>query len=188
MILVTTFIKTMSKLKVTMRQLLLLICIHEKNWTALNEYIKMWDIPKGTVIGSIEFDQLINDGYLVLSKDKTGKTTFTDYQVSEKFRKIYINKFQASEELKRNYPAFNTSQGKTFPLKGIGDDELREKYAKQIMDSQEEHDEVLADLDYAIKNRLIFFTLKSFVESRAWDDIRAKRKKQIDTPDKLNIF
>lgn len=170
------YVPFIIKHKLTQPQFLLLYLLYKKEIHHIDAYKKAFPTPDGSMIGGIPLKQLIDEGYLARIKNHGNeKIISTELILTDKFTYIFVDSFEAGEELVAAYPAFMTKGGNRMPLKFGDINQLRKLYAGAINNSKEEHKEVLLDVEYAKENNLIMGKLENFILSKAWLDVRKIR-------------
>ena len=110
-------------------------------------------------------------------------TTFIpeNVQFNQNFlKKFYRSAFEMGEELFYSYPQSCTVQGQLFNLRTVSKkfDSLEDafaKYAKQIKNNPEIHQEILENIKWGIENAYNFTTLDRFIIDRGWEALTAVR-------------
>ncbi len=175
------YIPFIIKHKLTQPQFLLLYLLYKKEIHHINAYKKAFPTPDGSMIGDIPLKQLIDEGYLARIKNHGNEKVLSgELILTDKFTYIFVDSFQAGEELIEAYPAFMVKQGNKMPLKFGDAGNIRKIYAIAISHSKEEHREVLKDVEYAKENGLIMGKLENFILSKAWNDVRKIRLGIVD--------
>ncbi len=118
----------------------------------LSKYIKKFSYD-GKMTG-MDTNDLLEKGFIE-EKDDT-------YLVTQKFRSLFTND-DSFEEVFDRYPAFvKTDKGVPLTLKGSDKYELSKKYHAIVLNSLEEHNELLKDIDYGLQNNLINYKIDMF--------------------------
>lgn len=161
--------------KLTQGQFLLLYLLYKKRGDLIVKYKKHHpteDVEKDkSMIGEYWVNDLIAREYIV-TIEVNGKNT---YQVSDKFKAIFCNPIDVADELMHAYPGTMEIDGKIIPLTAIDTIVVANTYGKAILDSYQEHLEVLKDIQYGIENNMLSIGLKTFINSKFWLVIRKKR-------------
>lgn len=170
--------------KVTQKQFLLLHLVYRNRWDLLSKYKKAFPTNDGTIIGRQETDDLIDRGFIIYSKDHTGKVV--DLRVSDEFRKSYTNEIYIAEEIYNVYPNFyQDDNGINYPLTAYDRMAFAKIYLDKIHYSQKEHEEILEDIKFGKENNLIKIKISNFLTSDYWKVLRELRhNKEIE--DKSN--
>lgn len=122
-------------------------------------------------------DKKIIDGSRIKSLDNMN---FMDIYVTEKFREsYYVDANIAGEELWAVYPNTADINGRSTILKKgekIGDiymdkDFLIAYYSKKIGYNKKKHEEIINKVIKANENKVINFTLRSFILDELWDSL-----------------
>lgn len=172
MIILEHYLTVLEDLKITQREFLVLLCIHEKDLDSIIRYKKLFQLGKdNSLLMSEEIKSLV-DRKLLSVLDNKG--IMSSYKVSNNFIK-YFQKNKIIDEFFSTYPAYLKTANKNYPLKGVDKDEIGNLYYKKIKKSIFEHLEILEDLQYGLKNNLILVKIDNFVKSEGWLDIRKER-------------
>lgn len=167
------YIGFITKHKITQSQFLFLYLLQRKRYDLCKTYRDAFPSEDGTLIGKHLRDELLERGFI----DKLDENeVMTSYRVADKFRTLFIDKFEAAKEIKDMYPSFATMDGKNYPLKLVDTYEIQNLYGERIGYEVAEHDEVKKDLAYGIDNNLIKFGLDKFIRSEFWHSLREMRK------------
>lgn len=173
MIDVDRYVPFLHKNKLTSTQFLFLLLVYQKKWKLIEIYKATFPTDDGSMIGRAMREDLVKRGFFERI-NPTGDRA-DNYRVSKKFTDIFIDEFEAGNQIWDLYPRAMVSEGKEFPLKLMDKNEMRKEYYKRIRGNNDEHFEVIKDLEYAIENRLIKGKIETFVKSEAWLDIRKER-------------
>lgn len=120
--------------------------------TILTKYIQKFSYD-GKMTG-MDTDALIEKGFIE-EKNNT-------FLVTQKFRNLFTDD-ESFDELFDKYPAFvKTDKGAVLTLKGTDKYELSKKYHSVVLNSLEEHNELLKDIDYGVANNLINYKIDMF--------------------------
>ena len=104
-----------------------------------------------------------------------------DVQFNQNFlKKYYRSAFEMGEELFYTYPQSAVVQGQVFNLRTVSKkfDSLEDafgKYAKQIKNNPELHQQVINDIKWGIENGYNFTTLDRFIVDRAYESLHSMR-------------
>ena len=104
-----------------------------------------------------------------------------DVQFNQNFlKKYYRSAFEMGEELFYTYPQSAVVQGQVFNLRTISKkfDSLEDafgKYAKQIKNNPELHQQIINDIKWGIENGYNFTTLDRFIVDRAYESLHSMR-------------
>jgi len=172
MLLEERYVNFICENKLTQGQFLLLYLAYKKRMDLILKYRQTFPADDGTMIGKIWVDDLINRGWL----EKTGE----NLQVSVAFKTIFCDKIMIAEELFAIYPGTTEINGTIVPLTAVDLIQVAHLYDEAIMNSIEEHEEVLKDIKYAKTNNMLNLSILKFVQSKYWIAIRKKRKTVID--------
>lgn len=165
------YVYFLTETRITQQQLLFLMFLYKKDQEAEEMYKKAFPVDDGTLIGQMWIKDLERHNYIKIVDNK--------YEVTEKFRKYFINKAKAYDELVNAYPAFFTNENNVkIPLVTGDRYEYMSKYGIAIADSDTYHLKVLNLLNYGIKNNLIKMGLSKFIDSQYWIQIEKVKKEQ----------
>jgi len=104
-----------------------------------------------------------------------------DVQFNQNFlKKYYRSAFEMGEELFYTYPQSAVVQGQVFNLRTVSKkfDSLEDafsKYAKQIKNNPELHQQIINDIKWGIENGYNFTTLDRFIVDRAYESLHSMR-------------
>lgn len=104
-----------------------------------------------------------------------------DVQFNQNFlKKYYRSAFEMGEELFYIYPQSAVVQGQVFNLRTVSKkfDSLEDafgKYAKQIKNNPELHQQIIDDIKWGIENGYNFTTLDRFIVDRAYESLHSMR-------------
>ena len=104
-----------------------------------------------------------------------------DVQFNQNFlKKYYRSAFSMGEELFYTYPQSAVVQGQVFNLRTVSKkfDSLEDafgKYAKQIKNNPELHQQIIDDIKWGIENGYNFTTLDRFIVDRAYESLHSMR-------------
>ncbi len=157
------------KQKLSLSQFAYLYCEHFGYYNQLDKYSEMFGDENKSILGSTLAKDLVERKYL---EKKEGKIVITT-----KFRNEFVDEHEAIEELFDKYPshAISTS-GSQMTLKAGNRVTLGKTYYTYISKSVDEHIKVLEDLQFGINNNLLNISIKNFIESKFWLDIRKIRE------------
>ena len=102
-----------------------------------------------------------------------------DVQFNQNFlKKYYRSAYEMGEELFYTYPQSCVVNGQVFNLRSVSHkfDSLEDafsKYAKQIKNNPEIHEEILENIRWGIENGYNFTTLDRFIVDRAYEALKA---------------
>jgi hypothetical protein len=168
MILHKFYLQFLFKTGLTQSQFLLLHLIYNKDQKYIDMYKERFPTDDGTMIGKVPTQQLLNEGWLTVNKDRI-------LQVTDKFKEYYVIDEIALEELIQIYPPFYDKGGVKIPLVTVSKHEYSLKYGRKIYNSYQEHKEVMKDLQFAVNNNLINFGIAKFIDSDMWIKLRPMR-------------
>lgn len=174
------YVKFMIKHRLTQTQFLLLHLIYKSRVDLIKEYKNAFPTEDGSMIPQYLVDDLINRNFMV-------KTT-NGYKLGKKFVEAYANKHTITDEIYNIYPSFIISNGVNIPLTAMDRIEFANIYIGKINGSIDEHNEVLKDIKFAIKEDLITIGLTKFLQSEQWKAFRPLRKESESTAITSNTY
>lgn len=166
------YVKFITDNNLTQRQFLFLYLRYMDRFDLMKKYMEKFPTEDGKFLGGVELKDLIEREFIIKVED-TGKAK--DYKIGDNFKKIFIDKHIAADQLLNAYPSFMVSDGKKMPLTLMDKYDLMNTYANRIAHSIEEHEEVLKDLKYGLDNDLIKFKIENFIRSEFWVHLRKLR-------------
>jgi hypothetical protein len=125
-----------------------------------------------------EIADLVDRG-LVIDRSNGKPASFDYYDIHPQF----VNKFELAiygmpQQLFDAYPKFFLGkEGQRFVGRSAGPEEIALSYLKAIGNNEVEHQRVLEDVAWAVKNSAINVGLDKFVKTRNWEAIREVRLK-----------
>ena len=165
------YVKILIEHKLTQQQFLLMYIIYKRRLDLLVAYKQAFPSNDGTMIGQYMVKDLVERGYIEMRTMDTTVTTTADTApyavISNKFLDLFIDRDEAITELLSIYPLYKTINISEFTL--------RDLYIDAIVELQDEHNEVIKDIKYAIANYLSFCPIDEFIKSKAWLIYRSKR-------------
>lgn len=170
MIDVKDYVTYMIDENLTEHQILILWLVHTKNANLIGQYKKKF--------GQFDVDQildLINRGYIEdfgLVKDNKREFDIYNFIVGDKFsNSIYIDEYEAGEQLISTYPSFLVINGTTISAKSCDHDDLAIKYAKIIKNNRKKHERILelVKMMSTDNNGKAVMGVEKFVASRHWN-------------------
>ena len=102
-----------------------------------------------------------------------------DVQFNQNFlKKYYRSAYEMGEELFYTYPQSCVVNNQVFNLRSVSHkfnslEDAFAKYAKQIKNNPEIHQEILKDIKWGIENGYNFTTLDRFIVDRAYEALKA---------------
>ena len=102
-----------------------------------------------------------------------------DVQFNQNFlKKYYRSAYEMGEELFYTYPQSCVVNNQVFNLRSVSHkfnslEDAFAKYAKQIKNNPEIHQEILEDIKWGIENGYNFTTLDRFIVDRAYEALKA---------------
>lgn len=186
-------VKICTTKKISPNQLLYMYCIYSNDWASIYElFHKLEQLdernPKLKIKGfdfEHEIKPLVDEGYLInYNKDANGikwnklkKEDFDNFEITDKFKElIFVNSFDAVDELFKAYPPFIKIDGRNIPsmqgaeYKGnyLGKDELGKLYLNKINYSHTQHIENLNGIEKAKKANVQFPVLRKYILDEMW--------------------
>jgi len=170
MIKTNEYINFLLRTGLTQQQFLLLFLIYKEEQENINKYKERFPNKDTTMIGREATMELLDEGWLKLSKKET-------LIVTDKFTKYFINSGREYllNELLREYPAFIDKNGVNIPLVTVEKHTYALKYNRRINNSLSVHKEILKDLKYGVNAGLIRFGIAKFIDSEMWVHLRKLR-------------
>lgn len=170
------------KYGLTPNQFYILHLTYRKDWNNLYKY-KENVVSKVTENGKKlhgfdieeELRPLVDKGYLV---DWGKKFEVLDLMVNPEFaEKLFVDTFEAGEELWKEYPHFLDINGqKVVAKKGgeingkyYGKEELIQLYSTKIGNAKDKHQWIISKLKLAISQKIINFPLRNFIYDEMWE-------------------
>lgn len=172
MIEIERYINFIVKNKLTQSQFVFLYLLQRKRYDLLKLYAEANPSTDGTAIGKVLRDDLLARGFIIKLDERE---VANSYQIGQPFKLIFVDKFEAANELKELYPDFMISKGTRYPLTVVDVYELAPLYGERIGYEYAEHEEVKKDIAYAIDQNLISCKLENFVRSEFWKPLRKAR-------------
>ena len=168
MILIDRYIEFLVENQLTQDQYLLLHLLKENRADLITRYKNAFPNEEGTMIGK----ELITD---LIAKEFLIKTT-NGFKLGDKIKNVFSTPDAAVDEIYDIYPAFiQSDKGVSIPLISMDKKVFRELYIPRIMGSQEEHKEVIKDLEFGISNDLIKMGINKFLTTEQWKVFRKLR-------------
>ncbi len=169
MINIIQYVSFLMKHQISASQFLLMYLLYKKEIALIHQYIKIFRKGKIGFMDKIDYDDLIAKGFIKEVEGQKGKIILTD-----KFKSIFIDVREAVEEIYDLYPAIIISaKGVKYPLTLYNREEFIKLYTKIL--ETDIHDEIVKDLEYAVKNDLIFGKIDTFFTSKFYLGIRKIR-------------
>ncbi len=179
MILVDPYVKFLVKHELTQEQLLFLILIYYKRIDLIELYKKTFS-ENNQMISKYLIDDLIDKKFLLVSHN--------GYKLSDIFLDLFVHPDTAVDELYNEYPDFYiTTSGVSIPLLGWDRHICKSIYIPKIMGNLEEHRQVIQDIQYGTKNKLITMGINKFITSEFWKVLRKKRIESINVKKEINL-
>ena len=168
------YVKLITKLKLSQRHFLFLVCVLFDKKDLLDLYKKTFPLENdenniGYIIDKNEINDLIEKDYLAYDKGLL--------YVTEKFIKSYGYSSYLAQDLINVYPKFHREKDKNLILIGISEEKVAEIYPKKICNSLILHNEIKEDIEYGIKNNLLNLSLEKFLTVNYWTALRELREK-----------
>jgi hypothetical protein len=178
MILLDRYVTFLVDNDLTQNQLLFLKLIHAKRVDLIKLYKSKFS----------DNDSMISDYFLkdLIKKEFLIKTD-TGYKLGIKFLDIYVDPDTAVDEIFELYPTFMlSSNGVEIPLTAMDRKVFKEIYIPKILGDLKEHREVIKDVQYAIKHKLISVGINKFVTSEHWKAYRKRRVGDLSVKESIN--
>jgi hypothetical protein len=172
MVNVDSYIKFITKHKLTQTQFLLLYLLYLKRLDLLKIYKEAYPTDDGSMLGTYFTNDLIKRGFLSLAvKGDKKNITLTD-----KFPNLFHDLATKADDVIRVYPGYvTTSTGAMLPLTVVDIVQFRKLYRDTVGDDPEEHEEIIKDIEYGRDNNLINFKIDSFISSKFYLKVREMR-------------
>ena len=117
---------------------------------------------------------------IIVDFNQKGHLFYDSFEIHPKFlKKFTLQVTGFPSQLWEAYPYRIVKDGFEFFAKTASAEEIAKDYLKAIGKKQEEHEKVLDDLQWAIKNNALPMGLKQFVSSRYWLFIREQRSRLV---------
>lgn len=173
---VNRYVEFLCKNKLTQPQFLMMYCLHHRKMDAINNYKQHFATPDGGMIGENDKKDLIERGFI---QQVGGEGRASDYKITEKFTDIFFaDQHEAAAAVWAAYPSFTIIGEKRIPLTTMDRYEFANYYAARIDYDVQEHKEVLKDVQYGRKHKLINYGIEKFVKGQMWEGIRQVRLQQ----------
>jgi hypothetical protein len=125
-----------------------------------------------------ELLDLVARDIIINLNDKSGKIFYSDFEINPKYQKKFMLQVTGMpSEIFDAYPYELETTSFKFFAKNASADEIAKDYLKAIGKRREEHEEVLADIEWAVKNKALQIGLKQFIATKYWLYIRQLRLK-----------
>lgn len=162
--------------ELTQTQYLALHLIYKGRLDLIKLYKDYFKIKEDSpIISDYEKKDLIRKEFVVVKKG--------NIFLSDKFKQLFVDEELATDELYYRFP----DKYKDTELKLVDRKVIAQLYMRAIMDSIEEHEEVLKDVTYGKENNLITTDIKTFVKSKAWLGLRKMRVPDRESTSAANI-
>lgn len=143
----------------------------------LQNYAQILNGQLRTTLLSIQLKGVILKSYKL---PKEGSSFIPeDVQFNQNFlKKFYRSAYEMGEELFYTYPQSCVVNGQVFNLRSVSHkfnslEDAFAKYAKQIKNNPEIHQEILNNIKWGIENGYNFTTLDRFIVDRAYESLKA---------------
>lgn len=168
MIAIDEYVNFLIKHKINPKQLLLLYLLYERKHDLIKNFKLAFPIKDGTMIPLEDITDLVNKKFLI----KVG----SKYKLGDLFLSIFVNPERAVDEVYNLYPPFTVSdKGVNIPLCSMDRNVFKKIYIIKIQGSVVEHQKVLEDIKYGVKNDLLRIGINKFLTSEHWKSIRKHR-------------
>lgn len=159
------YLKFLFTYKLTQDQFLFLHLCYKKEYNLIKEFKDTFNTP---LITDNSLKDLIERGFIV----KAGK----GYNITNKFKEIYVDGDLATEEIYNLYPTYIMgSKGVKYPLIAMDRKVFKNIYLDKIHGDLAEHNKIIEDIKYGIDNNLIQCSLNKFLTSEMWKGFRKLR-------------
>jgi hypothetical protein len=126
---------------------------------------------------SDELADLISREILIDYSGIGGSIEIDYLEIHPKFKSKFMLKVTPlSSELFEEYPPCFKNDGVIYNARTASAQEIAPAYMRAIAKSTDEHEKILDDLRWAVKNNVLKIGLDKFVKSRYWEVIRDMRK------------
>jgi hypothetical protein len=115
---------------------------------------------------------------IIIDYNVKGQLYYDSFEINPKYLKKFVLQVTGlPSQLWEAYPYRIVKDNFEFFAKTASAEEIAKDYLKAIGKKSEEHEKVLDDLQWAVKNNMLPVGLKQFVASRYWLFIRDQRSK-----------
>lgn len=166
MILLDKYVKFLAKHKISERQLLALMLAYSNRGDLSIIYKDAFETKD---ILTIKDKEVLKEKGLVRI-DNLGR-----YVVTDNFKKLFVNKDVATEEIFRIYPSYVTENDRIISACVMDRSVFANLYNVAILSFLEEHEEVVKDIEYGKAHKLLNIGIEKFLKSKYWLDIRKIR-------------
>jgi hypothetical protein len=174
----------MRELKLSPRQLVLIKMLvrnpsmDEREWK-LSSYAMSNEFQALSPLSADELADLISREIIIDLNTSSDKIYYDCYEINPRYQyKFTLAVIGMPSELAEAYPREGHIQdGRTFPARDAGANEIAEEYMKAIGKDEKAHERVMQDLEWAKANKKIGVGLKKFVNTKYWLYIRELKKK-----------
>ena len=156
-----------KKLRVSMEQLVFMMCIHRKEYGLIRDYIS------DNLVSQELFTELIGRGHLKYI-GKEGTLDLSKLRVSDIISKHFgvpDNSDELFDEFVAGFPRFIYINGKRVAALNADMDELQKAYIEKVV-VKGRHNEVMEALHWARENHQIHMGIKLWFSSRQWKSIQ----------------
>lgn len=179
MILVEPYVKFLVKHDLTQEQLLFLLLVYTKRIDLIELYKKKFS-DNNQMISNYLINDLIEKDFLIV--------THSGYKLGIPFLDIFVDADIAVDELYKYYPDFYiNNNGVSIPLLGWDRNICKNIYIPKIMGNLKEHREILKDIEFGIKHKLLNIGINKFITSEFWKVLRKKRLENINIKAHLDL-
>ena len=117
---------------------------------------------------------------IVIDLNDKGRKQYDYYEISDEFNDLFRLHYKGlPQDIHDHYPHTFVSDGTSYVAKGCSEHDIALPYLKAINNNIEEHNEVLKDIEWGIKNNMIKLGLRKFVEGQYWKTLRVFRTKHL---------
>ena len=154
-----------------------ILLAQDGDYDYLRDYIQILEGQFRLILTTLQSKGIILKSYKL---PKEGSSFIPeDVQFNQNFlKKYYRSAFEMGEELFYTYPQSCVVNGQVFNLRSVSHkfDSLEDafsKYAKQIKNNPELHQEIIDNIKWGIENGYNFTTLDRFIVDRAYEALKA---------------
>lgn len=164
-----SFVDFCAKHNLTANQVLFCLLVYEKKYELIYKYVN--EVAPFTDEERLD---LSKRGF-IMNANKGGDTYADFYVITEKFLKeISIDTGLATQELWDLFPAFFVSNGRKFPGRTIGPEDLHPIYTRKLKGSTAKHKKIMVALQEQIEANDIGVGIKKWVEGEFWKSETSK--------------
>jgi len=125
---------------------------------------------------------------IIIDYNTIGQMKHEYYEINKSFSKHFeLAIYPMPAQLFDAYPGFIFINGQRYTGRNVSQEEIAKEYLRAIKNNEDEHQEVLKDLEWAKEKEAIKMGLKKFVLSRFWIELRELRLKNNDNQEHNDI-